>query len=69
MFVFPEIWDDYPNVPVDRNLTFSFHHTLYFWFAFVLCNPVWIVIPGMLIWTAVKDVTKLAAGAAAKKTK
>jgi hypothetical protein len=65
----PEIMHGYPNVPIDREFTFSFHHTLYFWFAFVFCNPIWIVVPVMLIVQAFKDVSALVTGQTAKKSK
>ena len=54
MFVIPEVLLGFPSVPVDWGLTFSFHHILYFWFAFVLCNPIWVVVPVAMIASAHK---------------
>ncbi len=56
-------------MPVDRELTFSFHHILYFWFAFVAANPVWIIVPVLVIVSACKNLSKTAAAAVGKPKK
>lgn len=69
VFVVPEIVHGFPNVPVDREYAFTFHHILYFWFAFVLCNPIWIIVPLGLIVSAFRDVSAAMTGNSTKKTK
>ena len=54
-------------MPVDRDLTFSGHHLLYFWFAFVAANPVWIIVPLIVIVSACKNVSKALAAAKLKR--
>eukprot|EP01096_Ripella_sp_DP13-Kostka_P006319 TRINITY_DN2265_c0_g1_i1.p1 TRINITY_DN2265_c0_g1~~TRINITY_DN2265_c0_g1_i1.p1 ORF type:complete len:257 (-),score=145.04 TRINITY_DN2265_c0_g1_i1:39-758(-) len=43
-FFFSEVVSGFKNVPIDRNLEFTFDHILYFWFGYG-ANLIWIVIP------------------------
>eukprot|EP01104_Vermistella_antarctica_P018736 TRINITY_DN7059_c0_g1_i1.p1 TRINITY_DN7059_c0_g1~~TRINITY_DN7059_c0_g1_i1.p1 ORF type:complete len:320 (+),score=97.90 TRINITY_DN7059_c0_g1_i1:137-1096(+) len=56
IFFFTEIINDFVNVPVDRNLEFTFDHCLYFWFGFG-ANLLWIAVPSWLIYDACVTVT------------
>jgi hypothetical protein len=52
MFFGAEYLNNFPNIPVDRKLEFTFHHLLYFWFAYG-ANLLWVVIPTALIYQAI----------------
>ena len=48
IFFGSEVLNKFPNVPVDSQFLFSFHHCLYFWFGFG-ANLIWVVIPLIFI--------------------
>ena len=52
VFAGSEILNGLPHVNPDWNLDFTFDHVLYFWFAFVFCELLWIVVPFNLTRTA-----------------
>ena len=53
-FAGSEVLNGLPHVNPDWNLEFTFDHILYFWFPFVFCELLWIVVPFNLTWTAMK---------------
>eukprot|EP01005_Ploeotia_sp_CARIB1_P001486 NODE_410_length_863_cov_412.972826_g401_i0.p1 GENE.NODE_410_length_863_cov_412.972826_g401_i0~~NODE_410_length_863_cov_412.972826_g401_i0.p1 ORF type:complete len:254 (-),score=33.63 NODE_410_length_863_cov_412.972826_g401_i0:101-802(-) len=59
MFTGPELLNGMVNIPTDWKLEFTQHHLVYFWFAFVFCEPLWMVVPAMFIYRAVKDISNL----------
>jgi len=44
------------NVPVDRNLEFTFHYTVYFWFGFCFCGMLWVFVPLYMTVRAICDI-------------
>jgi len=58
MFVSPELQTGCRSVPFDRDFSFTFHHILYFWFAFVVCNLLWILLPARLALTSVQQISE-----------
>jgi len=55
IFFGSEVLNNFPNVPIDRQMLFDFHHCLYFWFGFG-ANLIWIVIP---LWLAISSLSIL----------
>ena len=47
------------SVPVDWNLQFTLDHIVYFWFAFVFCPIIWVVVPIWMIKRSIQDLTAL----------
>jgi hypothetical protein len=66
MFSGTELLHGMSNLPVDWNLEFTKEHLLHFWFAFVVCEPIWIVVPIWLGWRAFQRATEAAVAAARK---
>merc|ERR1711871_913932 len=67
MFSGTELLHGLTNVPADWNLEFTKEHLLHFWFAFVFCEPIWIVVPIWLGWRSFQRATAAAAAAAPKR--
>ncbi|KAL6062216.1 Cholestenol delta-isomerase [Balamuthia mandrillaris] len=59
VFAGGEIYSGFHNVPADFDFTFTMAEIVYFWIFFVVANPVWIVIPLLLIWKAWNEVLAL----------
>ena len=67
MFSGTELLHGLSNLPADWNLEFTKEHLLHFWFAFVACEPIWIVVPVWLGWRAFQRATEAAAATAPRK--
>mmetsp|Transcript_11568 Transcript_11568/g.42309 ORF Transcript_11568/g.42309 Transcript_11568/m.42309 type:complete len:245 (-) Transcript_11568:287-1021(-) len=70
VFAGSEILNGLPNVHPDWDLEFSFDHVLYFWFAFVFCELLWVVVPLNLTLTALQECAAgMSGGAGSRKRK
>jgi hypothetical protein len=58
VFVGSELLVGLKDVPCDWTLSFSIYHLIYFWFAFVFCNTLWIALPTRLAIDCIQQVTQ-----------
>ena len=59
MFAGSEVYNGFPNVPVDSSFSFTPHHLLYFWLVFVVANLLWIIVPFLCIIDGLLGVEEL----------
>ncbi len=59
VFTGSEIWEGFPNIPTDFEMTFEKDKVLYFWIFFVAANILWIVLPLRLLLTAFCQIDSL----------
>jgi len=59
VFVACEAAVGFQHVPADLKLEFTMDHCLYFWFGFVFCNLLWVVLPIAAIFRSVQELKRV----------
>jgi len=59
IFLVTELLVGCKHIPVDYNFEFTEPHITYFWFGFIFCNPIWIVVPLVYMWQAARELTAI----------
>merc|ERR1712000_795742 len=56
VFTGSEIWEGFPHIPTDFEMTFEQDKVIFFWVFFVAANALWLLLPLRLLLTAFHEV-------------